>query len=57
MKDILLINPLFFQALATYASIGFFYNIDTMIPWFVLVIAFSLSMYQEDKRKEENHEN
>ena len=54
MKDILLINPLFFQALATYASIGFFYNIDTMIPWFVWVIAVSLSMYQEDKRKEEN---
>ena len=54
MKDCLMINPLFFQAIATYASIGFFYNIDTMIPWFIWVIAVSLSMYQADKRKEEN---
>ena len=54
MKDLLMINPLFFQAMATYASIGFFYNIDTMIPWFIFGAAVMLSMYQEDKRKEEN---
>ena len=54
MKDLLMINPLLFQAIATQASIGFFYNIDTMAPWFIFGAAVLLSMYQEDKRKEEN---
>lgn len=50
MKDLLMINPLLFQVLATV----FFCQIDTMTPWFIWGIAVSLSMYQEDKRKEEN---
>lgn len=54
MKDCLMINPLLFQMLATQTYLAFFCQIDTMTPWFVWVIAVSLSMYQEDKRKEEN---
>ena len=54
MKDLLMINPLFFQAISIHAYLVFFYHIDTMAPWFIWVIAVSLSMYQEDKIKEEN---
>ena len=54
MKDLLLINPLFFQVLATQTYLVFFCHIDPIATWFILVIAVSLSMYQEDKRKEEN---
>ena len=54
MKDLLLINPLFFQVLATQIYLVFFCHIDPIAPWFIWVIAVSLSMYQEDKRKEEN---
>ena len=54
MKALLMINPLLFQVLATQTYLVFFCNIDTIAPWFIWVIAVSLSMYQEDKRKEEN---
>ena len=54
MKDLLLINPLFFQVLATLIYLVFFFHINLIAPWFIWEIAVSLSMYQEDKRKEEN---
>ena len=54
MKDLLMINPLFFQLLATQIYLVFFCHINPFAPWFIWAIAVSLSMYQEDKRKEEN---
>lgn len=54
MKDLLMINPLFFQLLATQIYLVFFCHINPIGTWFIWVIAVSLDMYQEDKRKEEN---
>ena len=54
MKDFLLINPLLFQFLATQTYLAFFCHINPIAPWFIWVIAVSLSMYQDDKRKEKD---
>ena len=54
MKDLLMINPLQVHVLATQTYLVFFCHINPIAPWFIWVIAVSLSMYQEDKRKEEN---
>lgn len=54
MKDLLLINPLFFQLIATQTYLAFFCHINPIAPWFIFGAAVMLSMYQEDKRKEEN---
>ena len=52
MKDLLLINPLFFQVLATQTYLAFFCHINPIAPWFIWTIAVLLSMYQEDKKND-----